>query len=158
MIKLHRSNNNKMMNTQKSGQGVRPAEFVKRNYKENFDRLRVATLNVGTMKGRSAEIVEMLTRRNIDICCLQETQWKGESARRIMGKDSHYKFFWKGDGLGRGGVGIMIKEQWIESVLSITRVNPRIIMMKLLIGKKLLNITCVYAPQVGLSFDEKARF
>ena len=77
-----------MINTQKSDQGVRPAEFVKINYKENFARLRVATLNVGTMKGHLAEIVEMLTRRNIDICCLQETKWKGESARRIMGKDS----------------------------------------------------------------------
>ena len=32
------------------------------------DLLRVCTINVGTMKGRSREMVEMLVRRKVDIC------------------------------------------------------------------------------------------
>ena len=52
MIKLYRSNNNKVIITQKSGQGVRPAEYFKIKDKENFARLRVATLKVGTRIGR----------------------------------------------------------------------------------------------------------
>ena len=68
-----------------SGQGVRPAD-------KNI-HIRIATVNVGTMSKRSNEIVEMLTRRRVDICCLQETRWRGGSARKIEGKDSYYKSF-----------------------------------------------------------------
>ncbi|ESN92840.1 hypothetical protein HELRODRAFT_164971 [Helobdella robusta] len=35
-----------------------------------FMVLRLGTLNVGSLTGRSMEIVEMLERRRIDICCL----------------------------------------------------------------------------------------
>ena len=148
------------MITQKPGQdqGERPAGLSRDIDKGQYMKLRIASLNVGTMRGRAAEIVEMLSRQNIDICCVQETRWKGESARKIMGKDSHYKFFWKGDESGHGGVGVLIKEKWIESVLSIARVSSRIILMKMLIEKTLFNITCVYAPQVGLSNQEKDTF
>ncbi|ESO10489.1 hypothetical protein HELRODRAFT_183589 [Helobdella robusta] len=36
--------------------------------------LRLGTLNVGSLTGRSTEIAEVLERRKIDIYCLQETQ------------------------------------------------------------------------------------
>ena len=72
-----------------------------------------------------------------------------------MGKNCHYKFFWKGDELGHGGIGILIKEKWFESVLSISRVNPCIMMLKMQIEKSLVNFTCLYVPQVGLSNDDK---
>ena len=38
--------------------------------------LRISSWNVGTFKGRSAEVVETLARRNVDICCLQEVRWR----------------------------------------------------------------------------------
>jgi len=37
--------------------------------------MRVATVNVGTMMGRSREVVEMLARRRVDVCCVQEDQY-----------------------------------------------------------------------------------
>ena len=40
-------------------------------------KLRLSSLNVGTMRGRANEVVETLGRRNIDICCIQESRWKG---------------------------------------------------------------------------------
>ena len=36
--------------------------------------IRITTLNVATMRGRSDEIVEILSRRLIDICCVQESR------------------------------------------------------------------------------------
>src|SRR5664279_3466465 len=63
-------------------------------------RLRVGSVNVGTMWGRSGEIVEMMERRRLDFCCLQETRWKGGSAR-TMGS---CKFFWIGCEEGISGV------------------------------------------------------
>ena len=39
------------------------------------------------MKGRSGEVVETISRRGIDLCCIQETRWGGGSARMIVGKN-----------------------------------------------------------------------
>ena len=50
--------------------------------------LRIASLNVGTLRGRSSEVVETLTRRQVDICCLQEMRWRGGSAHVITGENS----------------------------------------------------------------------
>ena len=52
------------------------------------DTFKIASWNIGTMRGRSSEIVETITRRNIDLCCVQEVRWRGASARHITGKDS----------------------------------------------------------------------
>ena len=42
---------------------------------------RVGTLNVGTMRGKAKEFVDMMQRRKMDILCDQETWWKGGKAR-----------------------------------------------------------------------------
>ena len=44
---------------------------------------RVGSWNVGTIKGRSGEVVETLQRRNIDLCCLQEVRFAGKGCRMI---------------------------------------------------------------------------
>ena len=85
-------------------QGVRPAEK---------SPIRFETVNVGTINGRANEIAEMLTRRKVDLSCLQKTRWRGESARLIKGKNTIYKFFWCEDQSGFGGVGIMLAQKWI---------------------------------------------
>ena len=110
------------------------------------------------MKGRSNEITDTVARRCIDLCCLQETRWRGSSARKITGRDCIYKFFWSGDPSGLGGVGILLAEKWIDKVLSVVRINHRIMMLRLLVGKIILSIFCVYAPQCGRPSEEKDDF
>lgn len=56
---LHQSKDN-MLNNQKPDRGGRPADYA-RNSKRQYVKLRIATLHVGTMRGRSAEIIEMLS-------------------------------------------------------------------------------------------------
>ena len=73
--------------------------------------MKIASWNIGTMRGRSSEIVETIARRNIDICCVQEVRWRGASARYITGKDSRYKFFWRGNDQGTNGVGVLLAEK-----------------------------------------------
>lgn len=65
-----------MMNIQRPGQGDGFADYT-RNRKRHV-KLGTATLNVGTTRGRAAEIVEMLSPGNVDTCSVQETRWKGE--------------------------------------------------------------------------------
>ena len=48
-------------------------------------KLKIATLNVGTMTGKGREVVDLMERREVDILCVQETRWKGERARCIGG-------------------------------------------------------------------------
>ena len=78
--------------------------------RHNFRNFRISTLNVGTMRGRSGEVVETVSRRKVDIYCLQETRWRGCSARMIAGKDTRYKFFWSGNYKGTGDVRILLAE------------------------------------------------
>ena len=54
---------------------------------------RIASLNVGTLGGRSSEEVETVSRGGLNLCCLQEVQWRGASACMIVGKYSRSKVF-----------------------------------------------------------------
>ena len=56
--------------------------------------LKVSTMNVGSMVGRSREVVEMLARRKVDICCVQEVQYKGEGCKMFDWEEERYMFWW----------------------------------------------------------------
>ncbi|KAK6734409.1 hypothetical protein RB195_017911 [Necator americanus] len=45
--------------------------------------VRLATLNVGTFTGKSRELADSLRKRRVDICCVQETRWKGSKSREL---------------------------------------------------------------------------
>ena len=45
--------------------------------------VKTDTWNVNSMVSRSGAVVDALHRRKIDLCCAQETRWKGESARML---------------------------------------------------------------------------
>ena len=47
-------------------------------------KLRVGTWNVESMKGRASEVVEAITRRKVDICCLTETRGKARGLSGLM--------------------------------------------------------------------------
>ena len=50
--------------------------------------MRVGMLNVGTMTGKSKDIVDMMERRQLEVLCIQETKWKGSKARvQVVGWD-----------------------------------------------------------------------
>ena len=117
-------------------------------------KLKFATVNVGSMRGREGEVSDMLERKRIDIGCLQETRWKGGSARMIGG----YKFFWVGCKEGISGVGVMVAKAWVDNVVEVRRVSDRMIVVRLSVGKVVLNVVSVYAPQVGRLMEEKEEF
>ena len=113
-------------------------------------KLRVGTWNVESMKGRASEVVEAITRRKVDICCLTETRWKGKGTKWINGRNSRAKFFWQGAEDGYGGVGILIQEIWSDKIIEVKRISSRIIYVKLCIDKCTVTILCLYAPQASL--------
>ena len=95
------------------------------------------------MNGRANEmgLVEMCERRNVD-------------------KNERYRFFWQGDKNERaiGGVGVLMAEKLEISVIEINRVNGRLMVIKVKVGKRIINVLSAYSPQVGLSRELKESF
>ena len=60
-----------------------------------------ATWNVSSIVGQSSEVVDALHRRMIDLCCAQETRWKGESVRMIGSIGRRYMWLMSGRANGR---------------------------------------------------------
>ena len=73
----------------------------------------------------------------------------------ITGKDTRYKLYWSGNSKGTAGVGVFVAEEWVEKVFEVKRVSDRIIMVKLIVGHRVLCFLSVYAPQSGLSDADK---
>ena len=115
--------------------------------------LRIGSVNVLTMK-KEGEVVDMAARRRLDFCCLQETGWKGEGARKL----GEYKFFWMGCSRGIHGVGLLVAERWIEKVLEVRRVSERLMVVRVIVGRTVLNLISAYAPQAGRPMPEKEEF
>ena len=110
------------------------------------------------MRGQSNEVVEVMFRHKVDICSLQEVSWRGASARLVEGKDSRFKLFWVGNDKGMGGVGILLAEKWVEAIFDIKHVSDRIMLIKRVVGKSIVTILSVYAPQAGLDDSVKDLF
>ena len=115
--------------------------------------IRFGTVNVGTISGRANEIVEILIRQKVDLCCLQETRWRGGSACLIKENNTIYKLFWCGDQSGFGGVG-MLAEKWVNNSISVKRYDHCCLQLRFLVGTTIVNVICCYALQSGLSAEE----
>ncbi|KAK6734999.1 hypothetical protein RB195_018291 [Necator americanus] len=116
--------------------------------------VRLATLNVGTLTGRSRELADSLRKRRVDICCVQETRWKGSKAREL---GDGYKLIYHGTS-NRNGVGIILNESFRNSVTAVDRLSDRLMAVKVHTGEVELRVVSAYAPQMGCSEEEKACF
>ena len=97
----------------------------------------------------------MLTRDKADLCCLQKTRWTGGLAHPVQREDSICKFFWSGD---QSGVGIMVAKKLVSNVISVTKYDHCCLQLHFLVGAVIVNLISCYAPQSGLSIEEKDAF
>ncbi|KAL4197283.1 hypothetical protein AMTRI_Chr04g250330 [Amborella trichopoda] len=98
---------------------------VKKLVQEN--RIRLVTWNVGTLTGKSMELVDTMRRRRVNIACLQETKWKGEKAKEIDG----YKLWYIGKDNNRNGVRIIVDKDLKDKVVNVKRIGDRLLLIKL---------------------------
>lgn len=126
----------------------------------NGQRIRIATLNVGSMAKRSLELEHLMKRRRIDIMCVQETKWGnlGNKSRFLDLQTKKYKLFYHGINNQENGVGIIISAEYLNNIIDIKKKSDRLIMVKLVVRKQIWNIICAYAPQTGRSLSEKSSF
>ena len=92
--------------------------------KKQVRKLRVGTLNVGTLTGKGRELADVMERRKIGVLCVQETRWKGNKSREI-GEGCKLVYSGAND-QGRNGVGIILDKEWREGLVYVSRRIDRI--------------------------------
>ena len=78
-------------------------------------KLRLASLNIGTLTGKGMELVDTLIRRRVNIACLQETKWVGSKAKEL--ENTGYKIYYTGLDRRRNGVGIVV-DRYLKDVVT----------------------------------------
>ena len=106
---------------------------LKKLVKQEKEKMRIASWNVGSLTGKGRELVDVMQRRKIMILCIQETKWKGKSAR---GLGQGYKVYYAGENTRRNGVGIILHPDLLESVTEVQRVSDRLMCLKLVKDRK----------------------
>ncbi|XP_063592180.1 craniofacial development protein 2-like [Penaeus indicus] len=66
--------------------------------------------------------------------------------------------YYSGSRTGRNGVGIILDEELKQRVVEVQRPSDRLMTIKVLAGKSLINIVSGYAPQIGCEDQEKEEF
>ena len=69
-----------------------------------------------------------------------------------------HKLYYSGASTTRNGVGIILHSEWQDKILEVKRKSDRVMSIKLVVGKRMLNIISAYAPQTGCSQEEKEHF
>lgn len=90
--------------------------------------MRMGSLNVGTLTGERGELADLMERRRLNILCVQERKWQRNKARLIGGR---FKLFYHGMDGRRNGVGVVVKEKYINSVMEVRRMSDRIMSVKM---------------------------
>ncbi|KAF3650480.1 hypothetical protein FXO38_17130 [Capsicum annuum] len=88
---------------ERAGVGGRPRFGLRGGRGRRVDRdgrLRVGSWNIGTLQGKSIELVKILRKRRINIMCVHETKRVGSKARNVDG----YKLWYSGSERRRNGV------------------------------------------------------
>ena len=88
-------------------------------YGESSKHPRVGKLNVNTLRGRVCEVVETLSCRKVDVCCIEETLNYGGNRHIIKDKDTRYKVYWSGNDKGKAGLVVFVAKKWIGKVFEV---------------------------------------
>ena len=75
----------------------------------------------------------------MDVLCVQESRWMSDC--RLFGAiGKRYKLFLMGNEAKTDGVGIFVAEKWADSVVRVKRHSERIMVLKMVLGDRLLNV------------------
>ncbi|EYC39922.1 hypothetical protein Y032_0636g936 [Ancylostoma ceylanicum] len=120
-----------------------------------YRTIRLASVNIGTLTGRSRELAATLKKRKVYIACVQETRWKRAKSRGI---GDGYKLIYHGTTSGHNGVGIIVNNDYRDFVTSVQLVSDRLMSIKITEGSNVLRIASAYAPQCGCTEDTNEQF
>lgn len=115
----------------------------------------MATLNVGTLRGKEEEMVELMLDRRLDILGVCEARLTGEGSKVIH---NNYQLLYSGGEAHRHGVGVILTEEMAQRVESVDYGGERMMMFSIKMEHIGISIIQVYAPQQGRNEEEKEEF
>ncbi|KAL4193919.1 hypothetical protein AMTRI_Chr06g179400 [Amborella trichopoda] len=110
------------------------------------NRIHLATWNVGTLTDKSMVLVGTMRRRRVNIACPQKTKWEGAKANKFDG----YKLWCIRKDHNRNSIGIIVENDLKDKIVDVKRVGDRLLLIKLILGDKIIDVISTYAPQAGL--------
>lgn len=131
------------------------------NNNQNFKKtknlkFKIGTLNIITLTGKSEECIDLMKERQLGLLGLSETKWRGKGEKEL--RDGFF-LYWSGGEGAKNGVAFIINHKLKERLEDVTYISDRIIQMKVRINQdRSLTFLQCYAPQTGLSDEEKERF
>ena len=63
-----------------------------------------------------------------------------------------------GNSFGTNGVGLLVRQELVEMVLEVERYSDRFMKIRMVLGKAVCHVFSAYAPQAGLTAQEKEDF
>ena len=124
----------------------------------HITNIRLGSLDILTLRGRDVLTMELMQRRRLDICCVQEVRLPDEATELYDDRFGKYKLYCSGEQTEGGCVGVLVSGALIDNVIQVLRVSSRILVLRLSVVCLVMNILSVYVPQVGRSADEKVKF
>ena len=117
--------------------------------------LRVATLNVATLRDKEEELVLLMLERKIDVLGICETRLQGVG---VNGLHHDYQLIYSGGQEKKHVVGVILTPELAQRVNAIGQVNERILAFSIRTGRKDISFIHVYAPQQGRPVEEREDF
>ena len=111
--------------------------------------LRFATINVGTMTGKRVDVVELMKMG------AQETKWKGDRAVNV---GEGFKMLHAGGDRKINRVGAIMNEEYRKEVIRVERWGGRFVAVWTLVGRQMMCMLLVYAPQTERTQEDKDAF
>jgi calcineurin-like phosphoesterase family protein len=112
-------------------------------------------LNVGTLKNREEELVNLMEERKLGLFGVSETREKITARRELH---NNYICYSSSVGTGRHGVAIIVSPNMAHHVEKFIPIDNRIVILMLKIRLKKIIVAQTYAPQQGRPEDEKEAF
>ena len=133
----------------------RRGPLTTRTISKNKEQMRIATLNISTLRDKEEEMIEIMRERKLDILGLCETRLVGSGQKTLH---ENYKMIYKGREDGHYGVAFIISPALSERVDSVDLRSERIIAITMKLQNMNIGLVQLYAPQTGRPMEEKEQF
>ncbi|KAL6560670.1 hypothetical protein OROGR_004229 [Orobanche gracilis] len=94
------------------------------------------------LMGNILELADFLDKRMIHVACIQETSWQGVHSREA----NSYKLWYTGLANSSNDMGILLSKELKDNI----RCNDSIMSIRVVVGERVLNVICAYAPHIYL--------
>ena len=118
-------------------------------------QIKMGTINIGTIRHKEEELMEVMMERGLNILGLCETRLDGHGQRTLH---NNYVLIYSGGANRRHEVGIMLSPELADRVDSTNFKSERVLNITLKLKSRNISIIQIYAPQQGRPNNEKGAF